>query len=240
MTELGSQVVVALVGYLFGFMLPIGAFQFGRQAAFLLYTWKHPTTSTQSNSDEEIASDEHPKQHRCCGPSFHPLKLLFLIASVAVLALFVVGIMVYDIEFYRSMVLVLPLAPLGALTRWKLSRFNSSNNRKVCTKSFHWFPLGTWTANFVGAICSIACTVEMDRRKKLDSFGMDPWLNAILFAVAAGFGGSLSTVSSMVKEIVGLAESNPGSMRAHAYAIATFGSAMTISLIIYSTAIRIE
>jgi fluoride ion exporter CrcB/FEX len=67
---------------------------------------------------------------------------------------------------------------------------------------------------------------------------MDPWWNAVLFALATGFGGSLSTVSSMVKEIVSLAEATP--IRAHGYAILTFGSAMIISLIIYSATIRIE
>lgn len=242
MNELGSQVVVALFGYIFGLMLPIAAFQYGREVAVLLFTWKHQTNSTRGSRrlDEEVASDEHPKQQQCYDSNLHPFKLLFLLASAIIIALFIVGYVIYDIEFYRSMVLVLPLAPCGALTRWKLSTYNSSNNRKICTRNFYWFPVGTWTANFVGAICSIACTVELDRRERLDGFDKDPWLKAVLYAVATGFGGSLSTVSSMVKEIVGLAEANPGSIRAHSYAIITVGSAMAISLIIYSIALRIE
>lgn len=220
-------------------MLPISAFQLGRQVAVLLHTWKYANNSSLGNADEEVASDERPEQ-QYCGPKFYLPKFLFLLASIILIALFAVGYAVYDIEFYRSMVLVLPLAPLGALTRWKLSPYNSPNNRKICTRNFHWFPVGTWTANFVGAICSIVCTVLLDRKKKLESFGMDPWSDAILFAVATGFGGSLSTVSSMVKEIVGLAEANPGTLRAHAYAILTAGSAMAVALIIYSTVIIIE
>lgn len=240
MTELGSQVMVALVGYLFGFMLPISAFQFGQQVAGLLYTWKHSSNSgniTTTGDDEQVASDEHPKQNNCCD-NHHPIKLLFVFASLLVIVLFVVvGYGIYDMQFYQNMVLLLPLAPLGALTRWKLSRYNSPNNRTVCTKRFHWFPVGTWTANVVGATCSIACTVVLDRWT-LEGADSNPWLNGLVFAVATGFGGSLSTVSSMVKEIVSLSKANP--IRAYAYAIATFVSAMAISLIIYSSTIQMD
>ncbi|CAJ1969072.1 unnamed protein product [Cylindrotheca closterium] len=259
MTELGSQIVVALFGYLVGFMLPISAFSYGKQVAVLLHTWKEDRTNDSSNQNdhnhndgtgtgggEEVASDEqHAKPSKCYCDNHHPWKFLFLVTGLVVLALFVVGFVSYDVAFYQSMILIIPLAPLGALTRWKLSRFNNSNHRKICNKSFDWFPFGTWTANVVGAVCSIACTAILDRRRKLvlegkAAYDMDPWSNAVLFAVATGFGGSLSTVSSMVKEIVSLAEANPSVVRAHAYAILTFASAMLISLIIYSITLRME
>jgi fluoride ion exporter CrcB/FEX len=225
-------VLVAIFGYLFGFMLAISGFQFGRQVAALMYSWKHRDDS-ETAADEEIVSDE---QELICRSFCRP-KLLILVPAFIFIALFVVGDVVHEIQFYRNMTLMWLLAPFGASIRWKLSKWNSPNNRSFCLVRLNWVPVGTLAANLVGAICSIVCTGLLDRAN-YEEQTLDPWVLAILFAVKTGFAGSLSTVSSLVKEVVFLSDEHPAQIKSHMYAFITCVCAIATGLIIYAPIAR--
>lgn len=195
--------------------------------AALLYTRKH-RDDAETAADEDVASEGRHDSNRCVYVS----KMWIILPALGLLALFIVGDVIHEIQFYRNMTLMWLVAPLGALIRWKLSRWNNPNNRSICSKKLAWLPIGTLTANLAGAVCSIACTGVLDRAN-YEEQSLDPWVTGILFAVATGFAGSLSTVSSMVKEVVLLAVEHPRQLKSHMYPFITCVCAMIAGLIIY-------
>ena len=66
------------------------------------------------------------------------------------------------------------------------------------------------------------------------------WVDAILFALKTGVAGSLSTVSTMVKESVLLSEDHPGKALGHYYSTLTCVSGCLLGLLVYVTTIRIN
>eukprot|EP00980_Cylindrotheca_fusiformis_P002813 scaffold672_cov126-Cylindrotheca_fusiformis.AAC.14 len=229
--ELGSQVVVAICGYIVGLMLAISSFQFGQHVATLLCAWTHRNCS-EILAMEEIASDVDQKV--CCS------KIWVLLPTLTLVALFIVGAVVDDIQFYRNMILLWVLAPFGALIRWKLAKWNSPSNRSICTEKLIWLPAGTLFVNLMGAVISIVCTGILDRDDYGEDQSLDSWTTGILFAVKTGFAGNLSTVSTMVKEIVFLSIEHPGQMKSYLYVLITFVGAITAGLVIYSPIVRIQ
>ena len=127
------------------------------------------------------------------------------------------------------------LAPFGALTRWKLSNWNKSANRFISVGRMSWVPIGTLSANLLGSIISILFTALLDKDIGKDS----GWTEALFFAVISGLAGSLSTVSSMVKEIAFLNDDHMDRMRGQLYACLTCVTASFLGLIIYMPVIRI-
>lgn len=164
-----------------------------------------------------------------------PIHLLHLTA-VLIVCLLVVGVCISESIFYKNMILVSLLGPLGALSRWKLANWNSSRHPKIHKKHLPWLPWGTLLANLTGAVISIACEGVLDRH----SYRWSDWMNAFLFAIKVGFAGSLSTVSTLVKEIVGMEATYPGHAKPFIYGTCTCVGGMTAGLIVYMLIVRIQ
>ncbi len=118
---------------------------------------------------------------------------------------------------YRMMLYSLLFAPIGALLRHKMSHWNGKWTRHS------WFPLGTFSANFVGCIISALGIGLEYRLNGLDGF----WTIGTLRAIRVGLAGSLSTVSTFICEFATqLSSENP--IKGYTYA---FVSIITCGLV---------
>lgn len=251
--DLGSQVAPALFGYLVGAACAVSSFVFGRH----VYDWwraVHPiipgsgfnaaaaaaTAVMVLDDDEErrasAASTSPLGQESGCkrcwerfavfiGIRVSPFVLLAVFLGAFFEADFVQGI-----AFYRKMWLSSLVAPFGALLRWKLAKYNES---KGYVKCLEWVPWGTLMANMIAVV--ISAIMEAVELHYLDP--QDPgyeWLVAILPAIETGFAGSLSTVSTFVKEIVDM--KSPG--RQFIYCWGSLVLAMFVGLLCYAPIVR--
>ena len=236
-SQLGSQVIPVLFGYFVGFMGASYGFQFGRQCNLWMYNYRHKDDGEVSSNNDIPQQNEEGDQLQAV-PS-HPHKIPLVVAAVALLIAFIAGDAVSGIEFYRGMILLWILSPLGALCRWKLSDLNKKKG--VIKHAPDWIPWGTFSANFIATILS-ACIEGLYHRY---FYGADPtlaneWVAALLFALKTGVAGSLSTVSTMVKESTLLAEANPDKAHGHLYSILTCVTCCLMGLAVYSTTIRVN
>lgn len=230
-TELGSQVASALFGYILGIACCLGSFSAGRS----VYDWlraRHASIAEPASAvDEELGDttsrtrledDQDNNNNKCVSWSYgYGLRGGPLLLSVLLTAAFVYGDAVQGIPFYRQMWMSLLFAPLGALLRWKLSSFNTEQ-----------FPRGTLAANLLAA--SLYALLEALDARSLVVGNIDDaaWTRTVWMAAEVAFCGSLSTVSSFVKEIV--AQGPKG----HVYSFCTIASAMLLGLAIYSPIVR--
>lgn len=106
-------------------------------------------------------------------------------------------------------------APLGASTRWILSRWNDSGT---------WFPRGTLVANLLGTLLDAAIGAAALRH------GISSNINIVLNALISGFAGSLSTVSTWVNEAAAMSTS-----RRYFYLIGSIAAAQIIAITVYGT-----
>lgn len=237
-TVLGSQPVPALFGYLIGISTAATSFLSGRHCNMLLRS-RHRESLSSTRNDIPAVDTElgQPVLERPPPPSSRApvqpcwlTRLLgirvapFLVVTVLI-GVFVVGDVVYQVPFYRKMWISIALTPLGALLRWRLSRWNS----KIVWNRLAWVPWGTLVANLLAAVLSAAAEAIGERYYKNDA-----WTFTIWKGVGAGFAGSLSTVSTMVKEM--FAMDSPA--RAYFYATVTVIAAALLSLAVYSPIIR--
>ena len=86
----------------------------------------------------------------------------------------------------RLLALSLLFSPLGVLTRWRLSKFNSWRPN---------FPIGTFACNI--AACALAGTLGT-----ILAGNPGPRERIVLVSVIAGFGGTLSSVARFIVEIL--------------------------------------
>lgn len=106
-------------------------------------------------------------------------------------------------------------APLGATTRWLLSRFNRHG----------WFPRGTFIANMIGTLLDAVIGVVIILRDTGKS------LDIVLPALISGLGGSLSTVSTWVNEASAMSRSHR-----YIYLATSLAVAQVLSILVYGTA----
>ena len=220
-TIYGPQVGNAIFGYIIGVACATSSCICGSH----FFQWLrelHPLH--QSESESFVGANAHEKQviiascHRT-----RPLVILLLCAGL--FGSFLVGDVRYDIMLYREMWLASLMAPFGALLRWRLKALNA---RPICGKRTHWFPWGTFAANFTASIICILSTA-------LKTYVVEPhdissnWVVPVLVAVITGFAGSLSTTSSLVHELVVLETL----FQSYCYAFATIVCSMLVSLMIY-------
>jgi fluoride ion exporter CrcB/FEX len=251
-TELGPQVVSALVGYMLGMMTAVASFHFGRQVSSWLQVYRSSATHDSDESECEVeegqahgtavASGNHiaalsnyARFDGCLRSAFRPKPFTFLVVG-GLLSAYFVGYQIFDILFYRKMFLVSLLAPPGALLRWNLAKWNSRTASHRVGR-FIWVPLGTFTANIIGSFISILCIALLDRYFS-DGSRENLWAVAFLQAVGTGFAGCLSTVSSMVKEYGLLTEQYPNHAKPYFYLFGTLAVAMLMSICIYSSIVR--
>jgi len=235
-TVLGPQVAPALCGYLIGGCCTVASFIFGRHVHEWLKMWTsaelqqelldeasvHSTASSASRAAEYIWK----RIVTLLGIKVAPFLLYFGLAAAFGFADGVLGI-----PFYRKMWMSVIVSPLGALCRWRLSLWN---NRKLW-KRFAWVPWGTLAANVLAAVISDLVEAIESRYITPDQTHYQ-WSVAALNAVEAGFAGSMSTVSTLVKEMFDLAVENPS--RAYLYFLATTLSGMLLGLLVYSPIVR--
>ena len=166
--------------------------------------------------------------------------------TLGLVALTLVGCLVSseNEEFYKQLMGVILVAPLGALSRWKLST-HWNTRPLICMgrqplPALSWMPWGTFLANTIGCLVSILCTGILDRYNIKNDDDDDGWSYVILTAIRVGFAGSLSTVSTMIKEIVILQDKEPRSAQPTIYGTLSCLTGMTLGLVVYMLLVRIE
>jgi len=256
--ELGSQVVTVFFGYVIGLMGAICGFQFGRQCGLWMHNLKHKNeedvniSPVEDLQTDELYSEQQASTHqgvelvdddnvKLKPVASHLHKIPLFLTALGLLVAFIIGYVVNDIGFYRGMTLVWILSPVGSLLRWKLSNLNIIIEGGLTTSTQHWIPWGTFGANMLATIIA-ACIEGLVNRF---SSGADPtstnkWVVAILFALKTGVAGSLSTVSTMIKECVILSEKHAGLAKAHYYSILTCVCGCVLGLVVYTSTIRIN
>lgn len=116
------------------------------------------------------------------------------------------------------------LGPVGAIVRWQLARLNQG----TVIKAKYWsaFPLGTFLANIIAStIDTVLAGVLQDKK---GSFGIDTVyaINAII----TGTSGAMSTASTFVGEIDGLAGKRGLESMAFVYALTSLSLACVIGV----------
>mmetsp|Transcript_46515 Transcript_46515/g.113281 ORF Transcript_46515/g.113281 Transcript_46515/m.113281 type:complete len:895 (+) Transcript_46515:313-2997(+) len=263
--ELGSQVVPVFFGYAIGLLGAFGAFHFGQNVGLWWYDWKHrdePPIDLKA-SHSETSSEDNALVIQRRGSTHQPIELvhdtgsesgeapdpnhfhkipLFLV-SAGLLVAFVVGDLKADIQWYKGMAMLWIFAPAGSLLRWRLSRLNVRSDQRLCKKLPRWVPWGTLTANLSAAAIGALLFGITDRyyggTGHTSATISSPLVEASLFALTTGFAGSLSTVSTMVKEAVMLSEQFEGKGNSFYYQTGTCLCSMLIGLMVYATTIRV-
>jgi len=197
------------------------------------------------------------------GVDFGPFLWVLVFVTV-----FAVADAVYEIPFYRTMWMNCLLSPLGAMLRWKLSLFNipsrsvasvrplSSLDEKRGTPSSawpamiqwvancwrhrpDWVPWGTLMANCLGVVIA-ALAEAMDTKYLSRNDGMMgyAWWSTFVPALKQGFAGSLTTVSTLVKELFAMQQQETRPGHAYLYCIGSLVISMFLGLAIYSPIVR--
>jgi fluoride exporter len=260
--ELGSQPVAALFGYMIGLMGATSGFQFGRQCGLWMHNFRHAAEEDDDEVDYEEALFEEnaiplnteptPKQNHQDVELVHDseaklppvpnhfYKIPLFLVAVAFLVAFLVGQIVQDIQFYRGMTWMWFVAPFGSLLRWRLSGFNLTEGKVLCFNLPKWVPWGTFIANMLATFVAALLTGIKYRYFTPADPMKNNWTAGLFFALISGFTGSLSTVSTMIKEAVLLSEVQVGVAKAHYYAIGTCFWGMILGLAVYSPIVRVN
>lgn len=266
--ELGPQVISVFFGYIIGLMGASSGFRLGRQCGLWMHNFRHAggRNSSYYNDDSKATRDEEDLLEDNPIPLYrepstinqqgvelvdvddvklqpvpnHLHKIPLFLVAAGFLAAFLVGNFVQGIQFYRGMTILWFVAPLGSLLRWKLSEYNLTEGRALGCQLPKWIPWGTFVANMLAAFTT-SLLAGIEHRYFSDS---DPtesnWTLGVLFALSSGFAGSLSTVSTMIKESVVLSEQHVGVAKAHYYAVGTCFCGMLLGLAVYATTVRIN
>mmetsp|Transcript_30389 Transcript_30389/g.45863 ORF Transcript_30389/g.45863 Transcript_30389/m.45863 type:complete len:295 (-) Transcript_30389:96-980(-) len=168
---------------------------------------------------------------------FYLENLPFLIVA-GLFLFYVLSDTLSNIAFYRFMWLSSLLTPPGALLRWKLSKLNGTIFQH--SRKWKWVPYGTLLANVLGSLVSISCVATYQHVvvNGSGSYSKDGWLAVFLKAMQVGFAGSLSTVSTFVKEIVDISKKYPSHAKSCYYGIGTIVCCCLLGLSIYSPIVR--
>jgi fluoride ion exporter CrcB/FEX len=212
----GGQIGEAFVGLGLGIQLPIVAYRFGQNVAVYIFIWRCRRETRRDErrgygirlSTDDLSDDDRsneslhsgdtlnstPRHKRTKGrrtvqeeesetPSVRAiitaLFMMMFVAQVTSLFFF------YEPED-RLLALSLLFSPLGVLTRWRLSKFNSWRPN---------FPIGTFACNV--AACALAGTLGT-----ILAGNPGPRERIVLVSVIAGFGGTLSSVARFIVEIL--------------------------------------
>jgi Integral membrane protein possibly involved in chromosome condensation len=167
---------------------------------------------------ETSVSFIEPREFRFA-PAF---RVAFLCMALLVTGIVMIhGDDVYSIT-YRLMIYSAFFAPVGALLRWKFSKWNGKWNR------FSWFPLGTLVANLLACIVS-AIMIGMEYRLNGSN---NFWSLGTIRAIKVGFAGSLSTVSTFINEFADLLSSE-SPIHAYLYVIVSIFLCAATSALFY-------
>lgn len=128
----------------------------------------------------------------------------------------------YETEhtWVRKIWLAVLFAPFGCVSRWLLAKLNYS----LRSERFRWVPLGTLAANWIGVVIDYVLAAITIRTSP------GYWGSLIIGAIEDGFCGCLTTVSTLISEIMTFADLLPFSARVYVYAVATFVGAFVWGL----------
>lgn len=128
----------------------------------------------------------------------------------------------YETEhtWVRKIWLAVLFAPFGCVSRWLLAKLNYSLRRE----RFKWLPLGTLAANWIGVVIDYVLASITIRTSP------GYWGSLVIGAIEDGFCGCLTTVSTLIAEIMTFADLLPFSVRVYVYAAATFVGAFVWGL----------
>mmetsp|Transcript_1726 Transcript_1726/g.3939 ORF Transcript_1726/g.3939 Transcript_1726/m.3939 type:complete len:636 (-) Transcript_1726:923-2830(-) len=230
---------------------------------------KHHASSQEPSSEVDTRLSSHllveDEIQDVAATQIHKLPLVIL--TIGLIVGFGFGGIQQDIEWYRGMLLMCCLSPPGALVRWKLADWNIPSNRlamassadrsvcgcsggggggllQCCFKNVpDWLPIGTVVANLVAVVIGCIATGLDDRYFSTTSTASSPWIRGLFYAINSGLAGSMSTVSTMIKETVILSEqSQTGRMiglgKPYYYSIGTCLAGMLLGLCVYATTVR--
>lgn len=192
-----------------------------------------PSDENNARGRADILGASLPDEHSIAEDSSTEASLMHLggsvmyfgtlLVAIGLILGFVYGDVASGYPFYRRMWMACICTPIGAIARHQLKQWLPTSN------SIQW---GTWMANILGSVISVllqALTVRF-----LADDQNDALLGTFLWALQVGFAGSLSTVSTFVKELVSLDRL----LDRHLYGILTLLVAMSLGLAIYSPIVR--
>mmetsp|Transcript_23421 Transcript_23421/g.35455 ORF Transcript_23421/g.35455 Transcript_23421/m.35455 type:complete len:564 (-) Transcript_23421:86-1777(-) len=179
-----------------------------------LQSWKRATKENDDDEDDNSVI----------------LKRQFVTSAVAFVlltALLIIGIIFGDNDtsfVSRPEYLSALVAPLGTLTRWYLSKYNGT-----LPNQYTWLPIGTLAANLLGSILSALAVGISKSSSSSNSTTIHLWMTAL----KTGYAGCLSTVSTLVSEIVGLMQLLPRYAYGYYYALGTIVVACLLGTLSY-------
>ena len=227
----------ALVGYVIGLQLPIVSYRFGQQMAVFLFVWR---TRRETRKDERRGYGLRLQQHehsfdideetadvneKCKEfdeiidrdtPSVRAIvTALFILATVTQIT----SLFFFTDPEQHQLALSLLFSPFGALTRWRLSRYNKGRKG---------FPLGTFACNLLACALSGSLGTILAGRP-------GPRERIVLVSMISGFGGSLSSLAVFIVETLRGVDPLLFRFNGFIYAISTVFWAMVIGLIFNSS-----
>lgn len=215
---LNSQVLAAIVGYMIGMQASVSSFRAGRAVAAWLHVRRNPHLFDNELSKLSIV------QRGIHSHVFWITPFITTFCTLSLVGLYMLGDFYWGILWYREMWIGCLVAPFGTILRWRLSTLNFK------LAKLPWFPLGTFLANFIGSILSAGISA-IDYIEPIDK----EWTVSFIEAISLGVAGSLSTVSTLVKEIVEITEKNQTyDKKAFLYAVSTLICCCLIGLAVYS------
>lgn len=227
---LGNQVLAAIFGYTLGLQAALGSFRAGRTTAAWFQLRKNPHIFNGDLSKKELRQ----RRYHVHLSWITPVAVSILVGTLVLL--YMLGDFYWGIPYYRQLWIACFSAPIGTILRWKLGTLNG----KCSVRGLYWFPAGTFLANLLGSILSAGLTawgiVEFDDK------GAQRWEVPVIKAISLGVAGSLSTVSTFVKEIVDIsAESekkSPFDKKAFLYSQGTMLICCFVGLAVYTPIVR--
>lgn len=193
----------AVVAIVFGFLLPLASLLLGQSVAVFVYLRHSPINDAGVTSSTRTAP--HGASLAATSPSAAAttqvvlrrcLLVCFLSSLGACVALFMLLGDEGSARTWKTIVLALLLAPIGVLTRWRLSKLNRADT----------IPLGTLTANVVACCAAGAMSAFLEGKVPITRTA-EMWLEAALMGPC----GALSTISTFMVELTQLAAVRAGS-----------------------------
>lgn len=238
-TVLGPQIASALCGYLLGTLAAVGSFCCGTHVSAWLNNWRNPIdVASERREGDPPRTIHYPRLDRRRSRLCNVFRVLTsgrnigIVTLIVLTTLFLVGDVVFNSVFYRSVWMAVVCTPPGALLRWWLAvRYNGVAIRP----GMDWLPVGTLAANIIGSCISILLLALQFRHFKDAG---SSWPALILSAICDGTIASFTTVSTLVKELFEISTRFPNHAKAYYYCGITIGAAMFLSLIVCMPIVR--
>ena len=235
---LGHQILPAIFGYVIGLQASIASFLFGRKANIWINQYVNPHVCSGPNRNVEqqgastvppnaihspTISDTESNGVGCCllGLVRRWVPVIFVMVAFS---LFVVSDVLWNIPFYRILWISTLFTPFGAILRWRLSLLNPYRKS---------FPMGTLIANVLGSVVAILAVAIDTRYLRSEALSAE-----LLAALKIGFAGSLSTVSTFVKEVVDIIERYQYDAKGYKYAAISLVTCCAAGVVVYSPIVR--